>query len=68
MTDAEAMLAALQADNRKLTGFMRAAHEVCERHRDVATTSLLEVWIDQAERRTWFLSEILSANGPEGAK
>src|SRR5512138_1642893 len=68
ITDANAMLAELHADNRKLTGFMRAAHETCERHRDVATASLLEVWIDHAERRSWFLSEILSANGAEDSK
>jgi len=35
-------------------------HEVCERHRDVATASVIEVWIDQAERRTWFLAETVS--------
>jgi starvation-inducible DNA-binding protein len=51
------MLAELCVDNQYLVRFMRAAHEVCERHNDVATTSLLENWIDQAERRTWFLFE-----------
>ena len=56
------MLAELCADNQQLVGFMRAAHEVCARHNDVATTSLLETWIDDAERRTWFLFE---AEGPE---
>jgi len=55
---AEDMLAELRADNRHLTRFLRAAHEVCDRHNDVATTSLIETWIDEAERRTWFLSEI----------
>lgn len=54
------MLKELHADNRALTGFMRAAHEVCEKHNDVATTSLIEVWIDQTERRSWFLAEIVS--------
>jgi starvation-inducible DNA-binding protein len=49
----------LSADNQELTRSMRAAHEVCERHNDVATTSMIEVWIDQTERRTWFLSEIV---------
>ncbi|MGE0536569.1 MAG: Dps family protein [Pirellulales bacterium] len=49
------MLAELAADNEQLTRWLRAAHEVCERGNDVATTSLIENWIDQAERRTWFL-------------
>ena len=52
------MLAELCDDNAHLTGFLRAAHELCARHNDVATTSLIEVWIDQTERRTWFLAEI----------
>jgi starvation-inducible DNA-binding protein len=52
------MLADLSDDNQKLTRFMRATHEVCDRHNDVATASMLEVWIDQSERRTWFLSQI----------
>jgi starvation-inducible DNA-binding protein len=51
-----------------MTGFMRVAHETCERHHDVATASLLEVWIDQSERRTWFLSETLSGTGAERTK
>jgi len=55
------MLAELTADNQKLTRFLRGAHEVCDEHRDVATASLIENWIDQTERRTWFLSE---AAGP----
>jgi len=54
------MLAELCEDNQQLTRSLRSAHEVCERHGDVATTSLIEVWIDQSERRTWFLSEIAS--------
>jgi starvation-inducible DNA-binding protein len=53
------MLAELSADNQHLTRYMRSAHEVCERYNDVATTSMIEVWIDQTERRTWFLSEIV---------
>jgi starvation-inducible DNA-binding protein len=52
------MLAELRADNVRLTGFLRAAHEICEKHGDVATTSLIETWIDQTERRAWFLAEI----------
>lgn len=51
------MLAELCADNRQLTQSLRATHRVCDQHGDVATTSLIEVWIDETERRTWFLSE-----------
>ena len=51
------MLAELCADNQYLVRFMRSTHEVCDRHNDIATASLLENWIDQAETRTWFLFE-----------
>lgn len=51
------MLAELADDNRRLTSFLRAAHAVCEEYNDVASTSMLEVWIDEAERRSWFLFE-----------
>src|SRR5882762_7078132 len=51
------MLAELRDDNERLAGFMRAAHAVCDEHGDVATASLLEVWIDEAEKRFWFLFE-----------
>jgi starvation-inducible DNA-binding protein len=51
------MLAELCADNQQLTRFLRATHEICDRHNDVATASLIENWIDETERRTWFLSE-----------
>ncbi|MGC1902827.1 MAG: DNA starvation/stationary phase protection protein [Candidatus Acidiferrum sp.] len=54
------MLLELRADNLQLTRFLRATHEVCERHADIATASLIESWTDQTERRTWFLSEIIS--------
>lgn len=54
----QSMLEELTADSRLLTGFMRAAHEVCEKHNDVATASLIETWTDETERRTWFLWEI----------
>jgi starvation-inducible DNA-binding protein len=57
----KAMLSELFADNRQLTAFLRAAHEVCENHNDVATTSLIEVWIDETERRSWFLGEIVDS-------
>src|SRR6267142_1597875 len=55
----EDMLAELSDDNQHLTRSLRSTHEVCEQHNDVATTSMIEVWIDQTERRTWFLSEIV---------
>ena len=51
------MLAELRDDNKQLTSIMRQVHNVCEKYGDVATTSLLEVWIDETERRTWFLFE-----------
>jgi starvation-inducible DNA-binding protein len=53
----EDMLAELMEDNKALTARLREAHNVCEEGRDVATTSLIEVWIDETERRTWFLFE-----------
>jgi starvation-inducible DNA-binding protein len=52
------MLAELREDNRMLLASMRGAHDLCDDENDVATTSLLEVWIDQTERRIWFLFEI----------
>jgi starvation-inducible DNA-binding protein len=51
------MLSELRDDNQHMTRLFRAAHAVCERHNDVATASMIEVWIDQTERRTWFLFE-----------
>jgi len=51
------MLAELREDNQRLAAAMRAAHGVCDERGDVATASLLEVWIDEAERRVWFLYE-----------
>jgi DNA-binding ferritin-like protein len=53
------MLAELSADNQALTRYFRSAHETCERYNDVATASQIEVLIDQTERRTRFLSEIV---------
>jgi starvation-inducible DNA-binding protein len=52
------MIAELTEDNKELAARLREAHNVCDEHRDVATASLIEVWIDETERRTWFLSEI----------
>jgi starvation-inducible DNA-binding protein len=55
--DPQDMLAELREDNQSLTVTMREVHDVCDEHGDVATASLLEVWIDETERRTWFLFE-----------
>jgi starvation-inducible DNA-binding protein len=52
------MLAELREDNKQLVSEMRRTHALCDEHDDVATASLLEVWIDEAERRTWFLFEV----------
>jgi len=54
---AQDMLSELLNDNKHLAAEMRALHNLCEKHHDVATASLLEVWIDEAERRSWFLYE-----------
>lgn len=51
------MLRELMNDNKALVVSLREAHEIADRHEDVATTSLLETFVDQAERRTWFLFE-----------
>ena len=56
--DAPDMLAELREDNRALLASMRQAHDVCDEGNDVATASLLENWIDETERRIWFLFEI----------
>ena len=52
------MISELCDDNQQLTRSLRAIHEVCDHHNDVTTASLIEVWIDESERRTWFLAEI----------
>jgi starvation-inducible DNA-binding protein len=51
------MLAEVREDNKTLAARLREAHNVCDEHRDIATASLIEVWIDETERRTWFLYE-----------
>jgi starvation-inducible DNA-binding protein len=51
------MIAELAEDNRNLAARLREAHDVCDEHRDIATASLIEVWIDETERRAWFLFE-----------
>jgi starvation-inducible DNA-binding protein len=53
----EDMLAELREDNKTLAARLREAHGVCDEHEDIATASLIEVWIDETERRTWFLFE-----------
>jgi starvation-inducible DNA-binding protein len=55
----EDMLSELRDDNFALAGRMREIHLVCDDHGDVASASLLETWIDEAERRVWFLLEIV---------
>ena len=62
------MMQDLRSDNLRLVGFLRAAHNACEEHGDVATAGLIETWIDQAERRVWFLSETLSDELTQKAK
>jgi len=54
----EDMLAELCEDNKTLVAHLREAHNVCDEQRDIATASLIEVWIDETERRTWFLFEV----------
>ena len=51
------MLAELRDDNKQMVARMRETHDVCDEHGDVASASLLENWIDEAERRVWFLFE-----------
>jgi starvation-inducible DNA-binding protein len=55
----EKMLSELRDDNLQLARFLRSAHELCAAHNDVATTSLIETWIDETERRAWFLREVI---------
>jgi starvation-inducible DNA-binding protein len=58
------MIAELREDNKTLAERLREAHEVCDEHRDIATASLIETWIDQTERRTWFLFETARSGTP----
>jgi starvation-inducible DNA-binding protein len=51
------MLAELRDDNRRLLASLRETHDLCDEHGDVATASLIENWVDEAERRVWFLFE-----------
>jgi len=61
--DPQDMLAELCSDNQQLTREMRRVHELCDEYGDVATASVLENWIDEAERRVWFLHEA-GSTGP----
>ncbi len=58
------MLAELRDDNETLARRMREAHSVCDEHDDIATASLIENWMDETERRTWFLFESCRAGSP----
>ena len=53
------MIVELRSDNEQLTRHLRFAHEICSHYRDAATTSMIEVWIDESERRCWFLTQIV---------
>jgi len=64
--DPDDMLAELREDNQRLVASMREAHDVCDEHGDVATTSQLEVYIDETERRVWFLYEATRRGDPSG--
>jgi len=58
------MLTELCEDNRRLAASLREAHRICEERGDVATTSLIEQWIDETEERTWFLYETCQREAP----
>lgn len=59
------MVAELREDNRQLASFLRETHGLCDEHGDVATASLLEAWIDETEKRVWFLFESSRTEGSE---
>lgn len=61
--DPQDMLAELREDNRSLLASMRETHDLCDEHRDVATASILEEFIDQTEKRAWFLFEASRSSG-----
>jgi starvation-inducible DNA-binding protein len=58
------MLAELRDDNKQMAARMREMHSLCDEYEDVATASLLETWIDETERRTWFLFEATRRDEP----
>ena len=63
--DPSDMLAELCDDNQTIAARLREVHDLCDEHRDIASASLIEVWIDETERRTWFLFE--SSRSPDAA-
>jgi len=60
------MLAELRDDNKFLSAALREAHDICDEFRDIASASLLENWIDETEKRTWFLFESSRKAGSSG--
>ena len=58
------MIAELRDDNKEFAARLRETHDLCDEHRDVATASMIENWIDETERRTWFLFETARAGTP----
>lgn len=64
--DPQDMLAELRDDNQRVVAAMREAHDLCDEHNDVATASFLETFIDEAERRVWFLYEASRKGDPTG--
>ena len=64
--DADDMLAELRDDNQRFVAAMREVHDLCDEHNDVATASFLEVYIDETEKRIWFLYEASRRGEPSG--
>ncbi|MEJ2433451.1 MAG: DNA starvation/stationary phase protection protein, partial [Pseudolabrys sp.] len=64
--DPDDMLAELRDDNQRLVAALREAHDLCDEHNDVGTASLLENYIDEAEKRVWFLYETGRRGAPSG--
>ncbi|MDR1075713.1 MAG: DNA starvation/stationary phase protection protein [Xanthomonadaceae bacterium] len=64
--EAQDMLAELRDDNKQLAARLREVHDVCDSYRDIASASLIENWIDETERRTWFLFEASRRGSPTG--
>jgi starvation-inducible DNA-binding protein len=61
------MLAELREDNQRVVTLMRETHAPCDKHRDIATASLLEIFIDEADRRVWVLYEASRRGDPTGS-
>ncbi|ESX95761.1 MULTISPECIES: DNA starvation/stationary phase protection protein [unclassified Mesorhizobium] len=59
--DPQDMLSELHGDNKQLVAELRRVHELCDSYSDIATASLIEGWIDESERRSWFLYEVCRA-------